>query len=266
MDKKKPIGIFDSGVGGLTVVKSFLEKMPGESFIYFGDTAHVPYGNKSEQQLFGYARQILSYLQNRGVKAVIVACGTHSSLTLPSLAKQCALPMLGVVKAGARAAAGITRNGMIGVLATQATVGSLSYSREISAIDKTYQVFEKACPRFVPLVESGQLNGPEVQDAIIEYVGPILEKGIDTLILGCTHYPFLADVIQDYVGEQVKLVDPSDETIDQMKRILADKGLLNDIPGPGAYEFYVSGQNESFIKVGKRLIGDTIKEVTRIEL
>ncbi len=266
MDRKNPIGIFDSGVGGLTVVKSLLEKMPSENFIYFGDTAHVPYGNKSPEQLFIYARQILAFLQQRNVKAVIVACGTHSSLTLPSLEKQCALPMLGVVKAGARAAARTSDNGRIGVLATHVTVSSLSYTKEIQAIGSSYRVFERACPRFVPLVESGSLSGPEIEDAIDEYVGPVLNEGIDTLILGCTHYPFLAPAIQDYVGEQVKLVDPSDETIEQMYAILAAARTLNDSPEPGRYEFYVSGQSSSFFTVGKRLIGDAIREVTRVDL
>ncbi|MEQ8175231.1 MAG: glutamate racemase [Syntrophomonadaceae bacterium] len=267
MDKKNPIGIFDSGVGGLTVVRSLLDKLPGESFIYFGDTAHVPYGNKSEEQLFGYARQILSYLLSRNVKAVIVACGTHSSVTLPSLEKVCTLPLLGVVKAGARAASKTSRNGLIGVIATHPTVNSRAYTGAVQSINSGLQVFERACPKFVPLVESGQLNGPAVREAIAEYIGPLMEEGIDTLILGCTHYPFLSEAIREYVGPAVNLVDPSDETIDEVQSLLASHDLLStSARRDGCHEFFVSGQNESFFNVGKQLIGDVIKEVSRIEL
>lgn len=267
MDKKNPIGIFDSGVGGLTVVKSLLDKLPGESFIYFGDTAHVPYGNKSEEQLFDYARQILAYLLSRNVKAVIVACGTHSSVTLPSLEKVCTLPLLGVVKAGARAAVKTSQNGRIGVIATQPTVNSRAYTRAIQSNNAELSVFEQACPKFVPLVESGQLNGPAVREAISEYIGPLMEKGIDTLILGCTHYPFLIEAIRDFMGPAVNLVDPSDETIDEVQSLLASRDLLSTSTGrDGCHEFFVSGQNESFFKVGKKLIGEVIKEVSRIEL
>lgn len=267
MDKKSPIGIFDSGVGGLTVVRSLLDKLPGESFIYFGDTAHVPYGNKSEEQLFSYARQILAYLLSRNVKAVIVACGTHSSVTLPSLEKVCTLPLLGVVKAGARAAVKTSRSGRIGVIATQPTVNSRAYTAAVQSINPELRVFEQACPRLVPLVESGQLNGPAVREAIAEYIGPLMGEGIDTLILGCTHYPFLSDVIRGFVGPAVNLVDPSDETIDEVLSLLASRDLLSTgTRRDGCHEFFVSGQNESFFKVGKQLIGDVIKDVSRIEL
>lgn len=267
LDKKNPIGIFDSGVGGLTVVRSLLDKLPGESFIYFGDTAHVPYGNKSEEQLFIYARQILNYLLSRDVKAVIVACGTHSSVTLPSLEKVCTLPLLGVVKAGARAASKTSRNGSIGVIATQPTVNSQAYTRAIKTIDSELRICEKACPKFVPLVESGQLNGPATREAIAEYIGPLVDEGIDTLILGCTHYPFLFEAIRDFVGPAVNLVDPSDETIDEVQSLLVSRDLLSSsTKRDGCHEFFVSGQNESFFKVGKQLIGEVIKEVSRIEL
>lgn len=267
MDKKNPIGIFDSGVGGLTVVRSLLEKLPGESFIYFGDTAHVPYGNKSEEQLFGYARQILSYLLSRDVKAVIVACGTHSSITLPSLEKDCQLPLLGVVRAGARAASKTSRNGCIGMIATQQTANSRAYTRAILSINPELKVYEQGCPKLVPLVESGQLAGPNTRKAIAEYVGPLMDEGIDTLILGCTHYPFLSKAIRDFVGPAVNLVDPSDETIDEVQGLLASRDLLSSSTRrDGCHEFFVSGQNESFFKVGKQLIGDVIQEVSKIEL
>ncbi|HWP96116.1 MAG TPA: glutamate racemase [Syntrophomonadaceae bacterium] len=266
MEKTSPIGIFDSGVGGLTVVKSLLEKLPGENFIYFGDTAHVPYGNKTDEQLFGYAHQILAFLLNQKVKAVIVACNTHSSITLPSLLKVCSLPLLGVVKAGARVAVRTSLSGRIGVLATQATANSRSYSREIQVLEPDFQVFEIACPGLVPLVESGQLNGPETRAAVQEYVVPLLEKQVDTLILGCTHYPFLAQVIEDYAGQEVALVDPSDETISQVAGLLKEKDLLNDSNAEPWREFYVSGLSDSFYKVGTVLIGDVIRKVRKVDL
>lgn len=266
MDKTKPIGIFDSGVGGLTVVKSLLAKLPRENFVYFGDTAHVPYGSKSEDQLFEYAHQILAFLLKRQVKSVIVACNTHSSITLPGLTRVCTLPLLGVVKAGARVAVRTSASGRVGVMATQATADSRSYTREIQLLEPGFKVFEKSCPRLVPLVEDGQLDGAQTRAAVEEYVTPLLEKKIDTLILGCTHYPFLAPVIADIAGPKVALVDPSDETINQMGRVLAGKNLLNDSEGEPLRDFYVSGPSDSFFKVGSLLIGDVIREVRKVDL
>ncbi len=260
------IGIFDSGVGGLTVVKALLEQLPNENFIYLGDTAHVPYGNKSEQQLFSYARNIISFLVSRKVKAIIGACGTHSSVTLPVISKQYSLPLLGVVKAGSRSAVRVTRNGLIGVVATQATVNRLAYTEEIKANNSDFKVFEMACPRLVPLVEKGKLDGKEVREAVKEYVGPLMERGIDTLVMGCTHYPFLASVIKEFVGKTVVLVDPSYETIEELKNIFAQQGLFNNSGTRRVSEFYVSGNDDSFYKVGNKLIGNIIKEVYRINL
>ncbi|NLB88643.1 MAG: glutamate racemase, partial [Syntrophomonadaceae bacterium] len=228
MGKYDPIGVFDSGVGGLTVVKSLIEILPHENFIYFGDTAHVPYGNKTTEQLFSYAYNITDFLIANKVKAIIVACGTHSSVTLPKLSGEYSLPMLGVVKPGAWAASNITRNGKIGIVATKATVNSQAYNKEIENINSDYEVFAMACPKFVPLVESGVLEGDEVRQAVAEYIGPLLTKGIDTLVLGCTHYPFLSPAINEYVGNDITLVDPSYATIVELKNILAEMDLLND--------------------------------------
>lgn len=266
MGKTSPIGIFDSGVGGLTVVKSLLEELPGESFIYFGDTAHVPYGNKSKEQLLGYAHSIISFLIDRGVKAIVVACGTHSSVTLPQIQERYSVPLLGVVKAGSRSAARITVNGNIGVAATRPTVSSLAYTRELININPEFKVFETACSRFVPLVESGKLNGAEPRDAVREYLQPLMENSIDTLVLGCTHYPFLTSVINEFVGSKVTLVDPSHETIDELKEIFTSETLFNDSGEIPFREFYVSGNDDSFYKVGRLLLGDIIKKVDRIVL
>jgi glutamate racemase len=262
----RPIGIFDSGVGGLTVVKSLLNRLPNESFIYYGDTAHVPYGSKSREELFKYARNIISFLLSREVKTIVVACGTHSSVTLTEMEKTCPVPILGVVKPGARAAARATRNGKIGVIATQATVNSRSYATNIKALVPTYEVFSAACARFVPLVEAGLLSGEETRQAIREYIKPLLVQEIDTLVLGCTHYPFLASIIADFTGDNVSLVDPAMETVEELTQILTQKDLLNENQGSPSREFYVSGNDESFYRVWRLLLGDVIKKVERINL
>lgn len=264
--KTRPIGIFDSGVGGLTVVKSLLARLPGESFIYYGDTAHVPYGSKSREELFKYANDIVSFLLSREVKIIVVACGTHSSVTLPEIEKTCPVPLLGVVKPGARAAAQATRNGKIGVIATQATVNSCSYSLSINAIEPEHEIFSAACARFVPLVEAGILDGKETRQAVEEYIAPLLQRKIDTLVMGCTHYPFLAPVISDISGEGVTLVDPATQTIEELIGILKQNDILNDNEACGTREFYVSGNEESFYRVGRLLLGDVIQKVDRIEL
>jgi glutamate racemase len=264
--KTKPIGIFDSGVGGLTVVKSLLARLPGESFVYYGDTAHVPYGTKSREELFKYTRDIISFLLSREVKTIVVACNTSSSITLPEIEKTCPVPILGVVKPGARIAARVTRNGKIGMIATQGTVNSGSYSANIKAIDANHEIFSGACPRLVPMVEAGILDGPETRQAVKEYITPILQQGIDTLVMGCTHYPFLASIISDIAGEGVTLVDPAAETIVELIRILEENNLLNDLKTSGNREFYVSGDEKSFYQVGRLLLGDLIEKVERINL
>lgn len=266
MGDNRPIGIFDSGVGGLTVVRSLMEKLPRESFIYFGDTAHVPYGNKTEPELMHYARQIIAFLLQQDVKAIIVACGTHSSITLPRIAGDYNIPILGVVKAAASCAVNTTHNRKIGIAATQATVNSRAYTGEIQSLNPDCQVYETACPRFVPLVESGRLKEKETMEAVAEYLQPLLERGIDSLVLGCTHYPFLFEVIEKYVGQGVEVIDPSCKTVEQAMEIFSRKDLFNRQEQKPLRKFYVSGNDESFYKVGRLLIGDTIKEVHKIKL
>lgn len=265
MGNNHPVGIFDSGVGGLTVVKAFLEQLPGEDFIYFGDTAHVPYGSKTEAQLCQYARDILGFFMGREVKAVLVACGTHSSVTLPSIRNDYPIPMVGMVKAGARAAARTTSSNRIGVLATQATVNSQAYSRAIHDINASCQVFEVACPRFVPLVEAGQLSGDEPVQAARQYMNPLLEENIDTLVLGCTHYPFLSEVISGMIGKAT-LLDPATEAVAELKALLTAQDILKDPNSHSRTEFLVSGDELSFGRVGRRLLGKVISEVKSVNL
>jgi glutamate racemase len=180
--------------------------------------------------------------------------------------KECPVPILGVVKPGSRTAARTTRNGKIGVIATQATVNSHSYARHINTLAPQCQVYEIACPRFVPFIEAGLLSGQDVEDAIDEYIGPLLDKDVDTLVLGCTHYPFLAGPISKYAGSAVKLVDPAAETVDELYDILLKQGIQGSNKTSGSQEFYVSGNDESFYKVGRLLLGDVIKAVAKVDL
>jgi glutamate racemase len=248
-----PIGIFDSGVGGLTVVRYLINKLPEESFIYYGDTAHVPYGNKTREQLFSYAHEIISYFIKREVKAIIVACGTHSSVTLPELRKQYNFPILGVVKPAARAAVAATCNGRVGVLATQATVNSGAYQNEIKALAPYTVVSQCACSRFVPLIEAGELEGEEIRSAVQDYVTPMLDEGIDTLVLGCTHYPFIAPIIEEIAGSGVRLIDPAEDTVNEIANIMSQNSIIANNHNP-TREFVVSGNAETFYQVGRLLL------------
>jgi len=242
-----------------------MEKLPEESFIYFGDTAHLPYGSKSEPELMRYAREIIAFLLKHEVKAIIVACGTHSSITLPHIAEDYDIPLMGVVKAAASCAVKASRNRRIGIAATQATVNSRAYTGEIQRLNPDCQVFETACPQFVPLVESGKLEDGETMQAVAEYLQPLLGQGIDSLVLGCTHYPFLSRLIENFVGKGVEVIDPSCKTVEQAMGIFAEKNLFGHNPDPSR-TFYVSGNDESFYKVGRLLIGDTIKKVLKVKL
>jgi len=229
-----------------------LTQLPGENFIYFGDTAHLPYGNKSQAELFQYAQDIVGFLLQQQVKAIVVACGTHSSITLPEMEDRCPVPILGVVKPGAAAAVAATRNGRIGIIATQASVNQGSYRQQIVSQGE-YQVFASACPRFVPLVEAGHFDGAEVEAAVAEYLSPLLANEIDTLVMGCTHYPFLAEAIAQYAGPGVTLVDPAIDTIKTLAAVLHRDHLLGSA-ALGQGRFFVSGNDQSFFHAGSMLL------------
>lgn len=261
--KNAPIGVFDSGVGGLTVVKELLQQLPSEPVIYYGDTAHVPYGSKTREQLLDYGRRIMHYLTAAGVKLVLVACNTSSSLTLEALAAEFAVPMLGMIGPGASAAVAATKNGKIGVIATEATTRSQAYPRVIQTLRPELEVLGQACPRFVPLVESGQFATAETEEAVREYVLPLLSRGIDTLVYGCTHYPFLEPVIRKVVGPELQLVDPARAVVQEAARLLQAQGLAAE--GKGQYRFVVSGDPEQFQRVGRVLLGDIIDKVEKAD-
>ena len=255
--KDAPIGVFDSGVGGLTVAREIMRQMPNEKIIYFGDTARVPYGSKSKETVTRYSKQIARFLQTFQVKTIVVACNTASAYARDELEQEVDIPVLGVVKPGARTAVDVTRNGKIGVIATEATIGSHMYNKYITELNKDVTIYEKACPLFVPLVEEGLWQDPVTDEIAKRYLSELIDLDIDTLIMGCTHYPLIRSTLGRVIGEDVTLVNPAYETAMELKRMLAEKDLLNDQPpklGENQYQFYVSDGAEKFKRFANSII------------
>lgn len=249
LQQDAPIGVFDSGVGGLTVAREIMRQLPNEKIIYFGDTARVPYGNKSKDTVIRYSRQIVRFLQNFQVKTIVVACNTASAYALQTLEQETDIPIIGVVKPGAKTAAEVTRNGRIGVIATEATIGSQIYTQYIKEWNKDMEVYGKACPLFVPLAEEGLWQDPVTDEIARRYLTELIDINIDTLILGCTHYPLIRSTLGRIMGEQVTLVNPAYETAIELKQMLEERKLLNkQTPhlGINQYQFYVSDGAEKF--------------------
>lgn len=248
-NKNAPIGVFDSGLGGLTVAREIMRQMPEERMIYFGDTARVPYGNKSKETVTRFSRQIVRFLQSQEVKAIVVACNTASAYALEELEAESDLPMIGVVSPGAVVAAQATSNGKIGVIGTQGTIGSGIYARYIKEIKPEAEVIGKACPLFVPLVEEGLWQDPVTDEIAKRYLTELIDIGIDTLILGCTHYPLIRSTVGRIMGEGVTLVNPAYETARELKQMLTEKDLRNEETiklGDDRYHFFVSDEAEKF--------------------
>lgn len=247
MASRAPIGVFDSGIGGMTVVKELINQLPNEQIIYYGDTARVPYGSKSYDTIITYSRQIAKFLESQGVKAILIACNTVSAVALETLREELTIPIIGVVKPGAKAAVEATKNNRIGVIATKATIGSGIYEDFLRKTDPEIKVFKKACPLFVPLVEEGWIED-EITDSIIHrYLDELIEDDIDALVLGCTHYPLLRHRIQAAVGDKVTLVNPAYESSKAFKYVLEENNLLcEDGERPGEHRFYVSDSPEQF--------------------
>ena len=261
MDVKRtaPIGVFDSGVGGLTVAREIMRNLPNEDIVYFGDTARVPYGSKSKDNIIRYSRQIIHFLQTKGVKAIVIACNTASALALDAVKDEFDIPIIGVVKPGAKVASETTKNGKIGVIATEGTISSGIYSAYIKEIKKDAIVIGKACPLFVPLVEEGLWEDPVTDEIARRYLTEFTQqdKDIDTLILGCTHYPLIRSTLGRIAGENVTLVNPAYETARELKELLAEKDLLNDKElglGDNRYQFYVSDKADKFQNFANSII------------
>ncbi|MCQ9208697.1 MAG: glutamate racemase [Omnitrophica bacterium] len=263
--RNRPIGIFDSGIGGLTVVREIIKELPHEDIIYFGDTARLPYGNKSAQTIIKFSSENVRFLLKFSVKFIIVACNSSSSLALATLRRRFNVPILGVIAPAVKKAVQISPNGRIGIIGTRATVGSSCYQRQIKRIKSTAQSFVQACPLFVPLAEEGWTGNEVTLKVARRYLGPLIKKDIDTLILGCTHYPLLKKVIRKVMGKNIKFVDSARETACEARRILEKSQLkANQVKKAGECSFYVSDEPAVFKKVGRRFLGKRIKSVQKV--
>lgn len=264
-----PIGVFDSGVGGLTVAREIMRNSPNERIIYFGDTARVPYGSKSKDTVLRYSRQIIRFLRTQDVKAIVVACNTASAYALEEIKKELDIPIIGVVKPGARVAGKATKNGKIGIIGTEATVNSGIYTEFIQAQSPDIQVLGKACPLFVPLVEEGWLKDSVTAEVARRYLDGLMEQGIDTLILGCTHYPLLRSLLREIVGEGVTLVNPAYETARELKELLKREHLENPCTSDceaERYKFYVSDLAEKFKEFANSILPFDIEMTRQINI
>lgn len=263
----RAIGVFDSGLGGLTAVKEFLKILPNESIIYFGDTGRVPYGTRSDETIVKYVRQDIKFLLTHKVKAIVAACGTASSVALEQLKSEFDIPLIGVLEPVCKAAVCKTKNKKIGVLGTPGTINSGSYKKGIHALMPDAQVFEKACPMFVPLVENGYLTSEATYIIAREYLTQLIENDVDTVILGCTHYPLLEKVITDILGKSVTIINAGYETAMYTKEILSDKQMLSESFNTGCNQYYVSDDVEKFSHLGSMFLGCPIKsDVMKIDI
>jgi glutamate racemase len=260
-----PVGIFDSGFGGLTVMSAITETLPLENLIYFGDTAHVPYGSKSKNIVIKYSKEITSFLMRCKVKLIVIACNTASAFALSILQKTLKVPVIGMIEPGAKAAVYASKNKRIGVIGTEGTISSKSYLREINRISKA-EVYQQACPLFVPLVEEGWSSGKITDSIVKKYIEPLLNKKIDTLVLGCTHYPLLRETLKKNLGGSVVLIDSAKAAAQEVKNILNRTCLLADAKGKKFFKFYVSDNPEKFQTIGSRFFSKKISGVKKIKM
>ena len=267
-EASRPIGVFDSGIGGLTVVKELSRLLPDERIIYFGDTARVPYGNKSRETIIHYSLQIAYFLLKKKIKMLVVACNSASSVSLPTLKRHFHIPIIGVIEPGAKEAISSTQNKNIGVIGTLGTVSSNSYKKALKKLNRSVNIYQQACSLFVPLAEDGWHNNKIARDISDEYLKNFIGKNIDILILGCTHYPILKNVIQSSVGNKVKLIDSGKETAKEVKRIIEKKGLLNThkINEKNHSVFFVSDFPHKFKEVSRRFLGKELTHVHKVKL
>jgi len=259
--RSRPIGVFDSGIGGLTVVSALRKVLPNETIYYLGDTARVPYGGKSAATVERYSLEIGEILLEEDCKAIVVACNTASALALPRLEEMSPVPVIGVIGPGAEAAVAATRNGHIGVIGTRATIKSGAYERAIQSLDEAVQVTARACPLFVPLIEEGWLEG-EITDRIVrQYLTPLLEEGVDAVVLGCTHYPLLRGAIELFLGDKVQLVDSAQNCAAAVSRLLADENLRAAANAESELSVALTDPPDAFLEVALRALHLEIGEV-----
>ncbi len=264
MSDTRPIGVFDSGLGGLTVVKAIKELLPNESIIYFGDTARVPYGNKSKELIIEYSNDITNYLINNNSKLIVVACNTATAMALDTLMINISEPVVGVINPGAKEAVKATRNKHVGIIGTVATVSSGAYENAIYNIDKNVITSTQACPLFVPLAEEGWLEGDVVEKITAHYLDQFNDNIIDTLILGCTHYPLLKNVIAHYVNKKMILIDSAEAVARETQSQLSNSNLLNTGNQTGSLRCYVTDIPLRFEAIGKRFLGSSLDNVQMV--
>ena len=261
MSSPRPIGVFDSGIGGLTVAHEILRQLPNESIVYFGDTARVPYGPKSPDTVCRYSREITSYLRDQDVKAIVVACNTATAHALPMLRDELQVPVLGVVEPGARAAVRASASGHIGVIGTAGTIRSGAYERAIRALDPDARITARACPLLVPLVEEGWIDHPVTREVAREYLEPLIREGINALVLGCTHYPLLKGMLCRALGQNVVLIDSAAETAAELGRVLQEHGLEAADGSTPTHRFIASDDPLQFLQLGQRFLTDALEGV-----
>lgn len=268
LDREAPIGVFDSGIGGLTVAREIMRNLPPEKIVYFGDTARLPYGSKSKDTVLQYSRQIIRFLKTEHVKSIVVACNTASAFALGDIQQEIDLPVIGVIEPGAKVAAQTTQNGKIGVIGTEGTIHSGIHEKLLKNFDPEITVYGKACPLFVPLVEEGWLKDSVTEEVARRYLDEILNRGIDTLILGCTHYPLLRSLIQKVVGAQVRLVNPAYETAIELRNMLTQKDLLStgERQEEFPYRFYVSDLAEKFREFADFILPFDVEKTKKIDI
>jgi len=263
---ERPIGVFDSGMGGLTVLHECLVTLPHEDFVYLGDGARLPYGPRPLAEIRRFAREIAGYLERQGVKLIVAACNSATAAALPDLQRSLSVPIVGVLAPEAHAAVLATRNRRIGLLATEATVASGRYADLVRALDAGAELVSIPCPRLVPLIEGLDPFGEETTSAVREYASPLRDAGVDTVILGCTHYPLIRPVFQRVFGRGVTLVFSADETAREVAETLARKGIENDGSREGAYRFLTTGDPELFREMGKRFLQLPIAAAEHVEV
>lgn len=268
MDRNAPVGVFDSGIGGLTVAREIIRQMPDERIVYFGDTARLPYGSKSQETVIRYSRQIIRFLETKEVKAIVIACNTASAYALDAVEKESDIPLIGVINAGAKTAVDATRNGKIGVIGTEGTISSGIYTEVMQRMKPEIQVTGKSCPLFVPLVEEGLLHDSVTDEIASRYLSVLKERYIDTLVLGCTHYPLLRSTLGRLMGSEVTLVNPAYETAVELKGLLKDQHMECDphtMTGE-KYRFYVSDLAEKFSAFATSILPGEVKETKKIAI
>jgi glutamate racemase len=261
---ERPIGVFDSGIGGLTVLKELVATLPGEQFIYLGDTARLPYGTKTNEVIIRYSRENTEFLLAKGIKMLVIACNTSSAVALEQIAAETVVPVIGVIEPGARAAAKASRSGKIGVIGTEATIASGAYTRALQTYRPKAEIYTRACPLLVPLVEEGFLDNEIAEKTVGYYLGSLKASGIDTLLLGCTHYPLLRALFQRVLGPSVRIVDSATATANAVRERLADLDLTVQ-RGRGSQSFFVTETPDRFVRVGQRFFGPGVESAVRIE-